>query len=427
MTPSVDRPALRRCVAGSTDAFAQQIWSRAPLLSTYDELCPPAAASGDELGAAPSGFADLFSLDAVDELLSQRGLRTPFIRIAMDGSVVAERRYTRSGGTGALIGDQVADDRVLSLFADGHTVVLQGLHRLWPPLIDFAGALTSDLGHPVQINAYVTPPSSQGFSAHYDVHDVFVLQVAGEKRWRIHAPVRTDPLRDEPWTDHRAAVEGRAAEPPLIDAVLRPGDALYLPRGYLHAAEALGGTSCHLTVGVHPVTRRAVLDAVVAIVAGDPALRSSLPLGVDVSDAAQIEPDVTASVDAIVERLRTVSTAEVAHRLAARTVAQTRPAPVRPLAQARALEHLDGDSIVVGRSHLQHTVRDEGDEVVLTLPDRTLRMPRGVGKAVRDVLGGAPLRVHELPDLSVDEALVLTRRLVREGIAVIEEESGDDR
>ena len=100
---------------------------------------------------------------------------------------------------------------MLELFADGHTVVLQGLHRLWPPLIDFAGALTTDLGHPVQINAYVTPRSSQGFSAHYDVHDVFVLQVAGEKRWRIHAPVLAAPLRDQPWTDHRAAVEARAA------------------------------------------------------------------------------------------------------------------------------------------------------------------------------------------------------------------------
>ena len=175
------------------------------------------------------------------------------------------------------------------------------------------------------------------------------------------------------------------------------------------------------------MTRQAVLDAVVAIVAGDPALRSSLPLGVDLSDAAQIEHDVQASVDAIVERLRTVSTADVAHRLAARTVAQTRPAPVAPLAQAHALEHLDGDSIVVGRPHLQHTVRDEGAEVVLTLPDRTLRLPASAGKAVRAVLGGARLHVHELPDLSVEEALALTRRLVREGVAVIEDASGAER
>lgn len=420
---SADRPALRRCVAGSTDVFARDTWSRAPLLSTYDDL----RASEPITGAPASPFGDLFSLDAVDELLSQRGLRAPFIRIAKDGSVVGEKRYTRGGGIGALIADQVADDRVLSLFADGHTVVLQGLHRLWPPLIDFAGALTSDLGHPVQINAYITPPSSQGFAAHYDVHDVFVLQVAGEKRWRIHAPVLTDPLRDEPWTDHRGAVEARAAEPPLIDAVLRPGDSLYLPRGYLHAAEALGGTSCHLTVGVHPVTRQAVLDAVVAIVASDPALRSSLPLGVDLSDAAQLEPDLRASIDAITERLGTVSLRDVAQRLAERTVAQTRPAPVRPLAQANALEHLDADSFLTWRPHLQHLVRDEAGEVVLTLPDRTLRLPATEGKAVRALLGGARLHVHELPDLSLQDALVLARRLVREGVAVLEDAPGAER
>src|SRR3712207_7506877 len=98
---------------------------------------------------------------------------------------------------GAEVADQVSSDAVLRLFADGSTVVLQGLHRLWPPLIEFADSLAADLGHPTQVNAYVTPPSSRGFSPHYDVHDVFVLQVAGEKHWTIHAPVLDDPLRSQ--------------------------------------------------------------------------------------------------------------------------------------------------------------------------------------------------------------------------------------
>jgi hypothetical protein len=409
-------------VAGSTEVFAQDVWARRPLLSTYDDL-----------GTDPDGFGDLFSLAAVDELLSRRGLRTPFIRLARNGEVVGERRYTRSGGIGALVGDQVADDRVLGLFADGYTVVLQGLHRLWPPLIDFAGALTADLGHPVQINAYITPPSSQGFAAHYDVHDVFVLQVAGEKRWRIHEPVLRDPLRTEPWTDHRAAVEARATEPPVIDAVLRPGDVLYLPRGFLHAAEALGGTSCHLTVGVHPVTRQAVLDAVIALVRDDPALRTSLPLGADLSDPAALEADLRATTEAVIERVRTLGPAAVARRVAERAVTSTRPAPVAPLAQARALQSLDGDSVLVGRPHLQHVLRDDdaggaaAAAVVLTLPDRTLRLPAGTGKAVRALLDGARLRVRDLPGLDGADAVVLARRLVTEGVAVVEVGVGDPR
>ncbi|MGO7984355.1 JmjC domain-containing protein, partial [Rhizobium johnstonii] len=74
-------------------------------------------------------------------------------------------------------------------FAAGATIVLQGLHRLWPPLIDFTRLLIDDLGHPAQVNAYVTPASSQGFDPHYDTHDVFVLQVSGEKHWRVDEPV----------------------------------------------------------------------------------------------------------------------------------------------------------------------------------------------------------------------------------------------
>jgi ribosomal protein L16 Arg81 hydroxylase len=329
-------------------------------------------------------------------------------------------RYTRSGGTGALVGDQVADDRVLELFLDGHTVVLQGLHRLWPPLIDFAGALTTDLGHPVQVNAYVTPASSQGFSAHYDVHDVFVLQVAGEKRWRIHQPVLEAPSRDQPWTDHRAAVAARAEEPAVIDAVLRPGDALYLPRGYLHAAEALGGVTCHLTVGVHPVTRQHVLDALLAIAVDEPALRSSLPMGVDLGDPAAVEDDLKATVAALTERLRTIGAVDVATRLGDPLVDSNRPAPVAPLAQAAALQALAADSVLRSRGHLRHLVTTDGDEVVVRVSDRTLRLPANAAKAVRALLDGEQVRVADLPGLDLPDALELARRLVRESVVVVE-------
>lgn len=328
-------------------------------------------------------------------------------------------RYTRSGGTGAQVADQVADDRVLELFLDGHTVVLQGLHRMWPPLIDFAGALTTDLGHPVQVNAYVTPGSSRGFSAHYDVHDVFVLQVAGEKRWRIHEPVHAAPLRDQPWTDRKAAVEARAQEEPVLDEVLRPGDALYLPRGYLHAAEALGGVSCHLTVGVHPVTRFAVLEALLAVVADDPRLRASLPMGVDVGDPASVQADVRATVDALTDRLGSLDVAAVADRLAGRLVAGNRPSPVPPLAQASALAGLTPESELSARPFQRYKVTVEDDRLALRLFDRTVRLPVACEKAVRALLDGERLRVADLPGLAADDAMALARTLVREAVVVV--------
>ena len=107
--------------------------------------------------------------------------------------------------------DQVADDKVLGLVADGATLVLQALHRTWPPLVRFGSRLSAELGHPVQINCYLTPPQNQGFAPHYDTHDVFVLQVAGRKRWVVHPPVLTDPLPGQDWEQHRAAVAARSA------------------------------------------------------------------------------------------------------------------------------------------------------------------------------------------------------------------------
>ena len=109
--------------------------------------------------------------------------------MAKSGSTLADKAFTAPGGVGAGVADQVSDDKLVRLFADGSTMVLQGLHRVWPPIIAFCQQLAAELGHPVQANAYVTPPQNQGFSNHYDVHDVFVLQIEGEKRWQIHAPV----------------------------------------------------------------------------------------------------------------------------------------------------------------------------------------------------------------------------------------------
>ena len=198
--------------------------------------------------------------------------------MAKSGSTLAESTFTAPGGVGAGVADQVSDDKLVRLFADGATMVLQGLHRVWPPILAFSQQLAAELGHPVQANAYVTPPQNQGFSDHYDVHDVFVLQIAGEKRWSIHAPVLEAPLRSQPWTDRRRAVEQQAQQPPLIEAVLRPGDCLYLPRGFLHAAVALGGVSTHLTIGVHSWTRYALaeqlLDQALRTVRSDPACGS---------------------------------------------------------------------------------------------------------------------------------------------------------
>lgn len=406
--PSASLAALARCVAVEPAKFAAAHWGHTPLLSRADEL------------PNPVGFTDLLSPADADELLSRRGLRTPFLRIARDGQLVPAARYTGGGGAGAEIGDQVLDEQVLELYAGGATLILQGLHRNWPALIDFARNLGTALGQPLQVNAYLTPAASQGFATHYDTHDVLVLQVDGRKRWRIHPPVLPDPLERQPWggrvDEVCATADGRAA----LDVVLAPGDALYLPRGWLHSAQAQEESSLHLTVGIRALTRYALVEELLALAADEPRLRATLSFGTDLADHEAIEPELTETVEALRDWLLRADPVAVAARLRRRGWPATRPAPIRPLAQTAAIAAVDAHARLTVRPGLRWQLVPHGaDRVALRLFDRTITMPAQCAAALRALLTGAVSRVGDLPGLDEDaDRIVFARRLLREAVVV---------
>ncbi|MGZ8178351.1 cupin domain-containing protein [Williamsia sp. SKLECPSW1] len=398
---------LNRCVAVDTSAFATQHWGVRPLLSRAADL--------------PQDFADLLSPSAVDELLAERGVRAPFIRMAKNGSLLARDEFLSPAGVGAEIGDQVDSAKALAAFAGGASIVVQGLHRLWPPIIDFVRGLVDDLGHPVQANAYVTPPGSQGFDSHHDVHDVFVLQIAGHKHWTIHEPVVQSPLATQPWTDHRDAIRDRVAQDPHIDTTLAPGDALYLPRGWLHSARTTDETSIHLTIGVPALTRVDVITAAVSRVAESVTeLRTSLPLGVDPTDHATLEAEATKALLAFADELRDRAHewgSGVASDLTREIASRTRPAAVRPLATLDAMT--DVESVRVRWRHgLIATVSQDPDRVHLHLGGRTISFPVVCADAIGHLVDGRDADVSSLPGLDAADSTVLLRRLLREAVVV---------
>jgi len=402
--------ALTRLLACDLDTFASTYWAREALLSSR-------ADRNDE------DFGDLFSLAAVDELLSRRGLRTPFLRLAKNGKTLPESAYTIGGGVGAGVRDQISDDAVLSLFADGATVVLQGLHRTWEPVARWSQDLAAALGHPVQVNAYVTPPQNQGFADHYDVHDVFVLQVHGQKRWSIREPVLPAPLRDQPWAERRREVEEAAAGPAAIEATLEPGDCLYLPRGYIHSAAALGGVSIHLTVGVHGWTRHhlaeALLDEARSCLGRRREVRQSLALGADVARPDAINEDLEVTREALIQALREVPVDRVGARMASRARDSQRPEALSPVSTGAAVASLDLSSALRQRAHLMLQTHPHGERGAMQVRSRAGRFtvpPEQVG-ALDVFLDADWVTVADL-DPDPETALVAARSLVRHGVAV---------
>ena len=390
--------ALARCTSVDAAAFVAEHWSRTPLLSRAKEL--------------PAGFEDLLSVQDVDELVADRALRTPFFRTVSEGGGLPVPVRTVTAGA-RRIGDLVDGDALAQQHADGATLVLQSVHRMHPPVARFCRDLAAELGHATQCNAYITPAGEhQGFDFHHDTHDVFVLQVSGRKRWIVHEPVVRLPLASQPQAGGHLVQEG--AEP-LLDVELEAGDALYLPRGYVHAALTTDEHSVHLTVGVLSTTWYDVLSDALTLAGREPAFRDALPVQ-PADGLADALPGLLRRAAAWLEQLPPADLEAVVARRLARAV-PAEPLPL--LATAAAVHGLDTGTPLRPRRGLSVEVRRSGDTLEVGLPGKTVSLPGFVEPAVRRLLA-APCTPADLALGGLDEpgALVLARRLLREGAVV---------
>jgi hypothetical protein len=350
----------------------------------------------------PAELVGLLSFDDVDELLTSTAIRTPAVRLAQDGSVLPQSRYTRSGATlaGQALTGLVDARKVIDLFEGGATVVLQGLHRYWPPLTRLVAELELALGHPCQANAYLTPPGSQGFAVHSDSHDVFVFQTHGAKLWEVHPA----PDEDEP-------------DDAVREVLLEPGLCMYLPTGTPHAARAQDTVSLHVTVGINQLTWRTLLDRAVR-----QAMDSLDDLGADAHLPAGYLDDPDALVGGLDSRLRAL--ADALGGLDAARVAddQTRSFLEKRNAHLRGSlvdrMHLDAvavDTPLRRRPGKPCLLRPDGDRLHLLLGDRRMTVPARITDAVERARTLEEFTPDQL-GLDPESALVLCRRLIREGL-----------
>jgi hypothetical protein len=144
-------------------------------------------------------------------------------------------------------------------------------------ICDFSGSvyclklqLEQQLHCHVGINYYQTPTNCQGLGKHVDSHSVIIIQLQGRKRWQLFERAA---LSGSEYT-----MDGFTQVDPSQERTLSPGDMLYIPAGFVHAAKSEESMSAHLTVGFNPPTWRDLLDAWVASAAKtDPTLNAVFP------------------------------------------------------------------------------------------------------------------------------------------------------
>lgn len=297
--------------------------------------------------------------------------------------------------------------RLFRLMETGATIVCREVEAHFAGLAGLCHSAEFFLNSRFQANVYWAPAGGQAFPAHYDARDVYALQISGSKRWRVYGVHRVLPQRDEHCRDALETTE------PTLDITLHPGDALYLPRGFVHLAQATDEASLHVSLITFPTTWADVLaDALAQCCADDPAFRAGLPPGFFHDDGALA--NVFADLAA-----RFAASARLAPALAAarrRLVIGCNPAPPDLRSQARLAERLDQNSEIVADPEALYTIDEEPGVVALRGFGKEIRFAAEAADDLRACLNAPRGRVRELPGrLDPASRLELCRTLVAHG------------
>ncbi len=379
------------------DAFLATYWERRHVLLKRDQ---------------PDYYQSLITAGDLERIISDSDARYPAIRLAKGGGYFAPEVYTRNVRHGDESFTGVPDvQKIADEYRRGATVALPAIHRAWKPLGLLCDAILAQFDHPAHANAYITPGNAAGFTPHYDVHEVLVLQIAGSKRWSLYAPVTPLPHRSQPFTPQ--AYSGQA---PLEEVELNAGDLLYLPRGWLHSTRTSTSFSAHVTVGITVYTWVDLLKDFLQTAIGDQDLRKALPPGF-AGDAA-LKPLLRSRMLEAIDRLRTASDPGAlidAFTERVRAAHVPRPAPFRV-----DVTVIDPGSTLQMPPPDSYTVGEEGGRALLEFNGTRYHLPLAVASTLRAMARLEAFRPGDLPDhLSPEANLGLSRQLADIGFLTL--------
>jgi ribosomal protein L16 Arg81 hydroxylase len=218
-----------------------------------------------------SKFDGLFSWGDLNSALEQHRLFAPRFRIVKKGRHLSETAYTT--GRPALEGEAGRRPDARRIYAElrqGATLVLDSVDEISASVSTLCESLTRTFLSHCAVNAYATWGEEPGFGVHWDDHDVFVLQVAGQKYWKIYPMTRRSPLRRD--------ADDKPPSQVLWEGIVEQGDLIYIPRGQWHEAAGVGVPTLHLTFGIRSPTGTALLSWLVDELQSEEIWRQDLPL-----------------------------------------------------------------------------------------------------------------------------------------------------
>lgn len=370
--------------AERTGDFFEKIYEREPLVVVHDDA---------------TRFDGLLSIDDVDRIVTGTDLRDGQLDLANAARRMNKSEFVDSAG-------YVDRGAVADLYRGGATIILQQAHQLDPRLGRLCRSLEYVFSSHVQTNLYLTPPNAQGFRTHYDNHDVLVIQVAGEKRWRLYGTPVDTPYRGE------AFELGKYESGELKhEFVLKAGDCAYVPRGLMHDAVTSGASpSLHITVGL--ITRTwadLMLEAVSEAALRLPDLRRSLPPGYARPgfDRDRARAELRRMAELVAKEIQL----DPALDLNIDTFIRSRAADNRG-AILEAMKPIEADERFILARRAPFRVAPDGDKIVVIAPGGEIELTEAARPALERALGGGVFAPQELGD----DGVAITAKLLAYGL-----------
>lgn len=347
---------------------------------------------------------------SVVDIVTTAGVSAMDVRMARDGTQLevdaySSRAYHHDWSSTAILDP----DRMLSLYDQGATILLESLDRYHLPTARRARAIEQCFGCTLKSNAFLTPAQCNAFPLHNDTYDGLIVQLRGTKHWDLYENETALPLRDqrfEPGRDQPGAL--------LMSVDLEPGDLLYVPRGVIHRAEAIGEDSLHLTmIPVWP-TWGELLDA---------QLRHAAHHDVQFRHGYRDDAFDEATLTNLLARLcGEDALAGGLGRLRDELVTTRRPLAADRWQDLHDRESVGPESTVRAREGVMVSLRRTGpDEVRIAWNTQRLSFPACLESALRRVLGGAAVRVSTLAESADQPAPVdAVRQLMSAGLLSLE-------
>lgn len=191
--------------------------------------------------------------------------------------------------------------KVRALLGLGASLIANHVHRVCPAVAEVTGMLEREFAARSFANVYCSFQGVQAFQTHFDLHDVFAVQVEGEKTWHVYESRADTPVNPLPPGDEIEKWLTASRGKLLFEAQMKPGDILYLPRGQYHDALTGGQASLHVTFGLQPATGLALFPLLEKTLIRESAFREYLP------DARSAE-EFRARVSELADRVKAVMT-----------------------------------------------------------------------------------------------------------------------